>query len=367
MLFVKVPADPIFFSPIYKETLWGGTALRTRFNRPLSPGQRVGESWEIVNLGADQSTVASGPLAGTSLGRLMAEAPDKLLGNIEIGKNFPLLYKFIDAQDRLSVQVHPNDEQARANGWGESGKTECWYVVNAKENSRIIAGFKTAITRETLAQAVASASLDELLNFVPVACGDVIFLPAGIVHAILDGVLLYEIQETSDTTLRLYDWGRVDAQGRPRQLHVQEALSVIDMSCHGEYRISPISFEERGYRHSFLVACRYFALERFSLLRDGEIVITAKQSFCVLTVISGSFQLCSPAGTTVVPNGTTVLLPAGLREVRAAGAAGTEAIISWVPDLRREIVAPLRDRGVPDEAILRLGGIPERNDLLRYL
>ena len=364
---MKVPAEPVFFSPIYKETLWGGTALRTRFNRPLSPGQRVGESWEIANLGADQSAVASGPLAGASLSRLMAETPDKLLGNIENCTTFPLLYKFIDAQDRLSVQVHPNDDQARANGWGEFGKTECWYVINAKGNARIIAGFKTDITRETLARAVESASLHELLTFIPVASGDVIFLPAGIVHAILEGVLLYEVQETSDTTLRLYDWARVDAQGRSRQLHVQEALSVIDMSCHGDCRISPITFEEHGYRHSFLVACRYFALERFSLLRSEEIVITTKQSFSVLTVISGSFLLRYPAGTAVVPSGTTVLLPAGLRDIRAAGAAGTEAIISWVPDLQREIVTPLRDKGVPDAAILQLGGIPEHNDLLHYL
>ena len=362
-----VPAEPLFFQPIYKETLWGGTALRSRFNRLLSPEQRVGESWEIVNLGADQSVVASGSLAGVNLGRLMPEAPDTLLGKIDNFGNFPLLYKFIDARDRLSVQVHPDDVQARANGWGEFGKTECWYVVDAQENASIIAGFARSVTREVVTRAVETSSLHELLNFIPVKKGDVLFIPAGSVHAILDGVLLYEVQETSDTTLRLYDWGRVDAKDKPRQLHVRDALSVIDMTCRDQYRILPITFEEHGYQHSYLIACRYFALERFTLLDDKEIVFPAKQSFRVLTVISGSFLLRYPAGSATVSNGSTVLLPAALHGVHASGSAGTEAIISWVPDLRREIVMPLRSRGVQDETIFQLGGFRERNDLSRYL
>ena len=362
-----LPAAPIFFKPICKNTLWGGNALSSRFTSNLSSGLPIGESWEIVSHRDDQSVVVDGPLAGTTIDRLVADHPRELLGNIETFGKFPLLYKFIDAHDRLSVQVHPNDMQARAGGWGEFGKTECWYVVDAPENARIITGFARDVTTEEVCKAIETATVQHLLKFNPVKPGDLLFVPAGTVHAILESTLIYEIQETSDTTLRLYDWGRVDALGKPRPLHVHDALTIIDTAAHQDYSITPVSFETPGYNRSLRVACRYFAVEQFDYMRDEEIILQARQSFRVLTVLNGPLRLQYPSGNTVVEPGGTALLPAVLRDVRAFGAAGTRLLVSWVPDLQSEIIAPLRSLGIRDDAIERLGGFPRHNDLTRFL
>jgi mannose-6-phosphate isomerase len=362
---VNLRAEPLIFLPIYKETIWGGEALRTRFKRPLASGRPVGESWEVVSLGAEQSVVAQGPHAGTALGSLMAGAPEALCGNNGTSGNFPLLFKIIDARERLSVQVHPDDAQAREHGWGEFGKTECWYVIDAKENARIIVGFRDEVTRETIKRAIAAESLDVLLNGFPVKSGDVLFIPAGTVHAILEGVLLYEVQETSNTTLRLYDWGRADASGKGRPHHVREALSVIDTRARDHRPLMPAIIDEGGCAHSYLCACRYFALERYCFTKDKEIALPAKKSFRVVTVLNGKVRLSYAAGNTGLVAGTTVLLPALLRDVRASGSAGAEFLLSSVPDLEQEIIAPLRKRGVTEKSIKKIGGFTERNDLAR--
>lgn len=363
---MTVTTEPLFFQPIYKQAIWGGNALFSKFGRPLSPDQTVGESWEIASHGVDQSRLISGARAGATLGELVKDSPETIFGKIATFDTFPLLYKFIDARDRLSVQVHPDDEQARANGWGEFGKTECWYVVDAKKNASIIAGFTADVTRAMITRAIENATLHELLNFIPVAPGDLLFIPPGTVHAIMDGTLIYEVQETSDTTLRLYDWGRVDARGQPRQLHVRDALTVLDMRSRGDYRIPPVTFEDGGCLHSYRVACRFFAVEQYSFLRDTDVIVPHKQSFRVISVMAGSIDLHNPNGTAHIPAGGTVLLPATAGDVRAAGAAGTNIIHSWVPDLQREIIAPLESRGVSAKEIERLGGFRERNDLARF-
>jgi mannose-6-phosphate isomerase len=364
---VIVPAEPLFFRPIYKKTIWGGAALCSRFNRSLSPQENTGESWELASHGADQSVVTDGTLAGTSLGRLVAEAATGLMGPIETFGKFPLLYKFIDAHDRLSVQVHPGDSQARAAGWGEFGKTECWYVVDAEENARVAIGFRENVSRQAIGRAIETTSLQELLNFIPVSSGDLLFIPAGTVHAILEGILLYEVQETSDTTLRLYDWGRVDASGKPRQLHVRDALPIIDTAARGSYRITPVVFDNKELCHSYRIACRYFAVEQYNFLKKGAIPLPPKRSFSVVTVIDGSLRLHYPSGSVDVVAGTTVLLPATLREVSASGTDGTNVLVSSAPDLQSEIIAPLRERGVSDKAIEQLGGFGEMNDLAPLL
>jgi mannose-6-phosphate isomerase len=364
---LDLPAEPLFFKPLYKETIWGGSALRTRFRRPPQAGRKVGESWEVSGVGGDLSEVAQGPLAGATLGCLAAEAPEALLGRIDGAAGFPLLFKIIDARERLSVQVHPDDAQAMEHGWGSNGKTECWYVIDAKEDARIVAGFRDEVTFEEIRRAIETESLDLLLNSVQVKSGDVLFIPAGTVHAIMEGVMLYEVQETSDTTLRLYDWGRAGADGKPRQLHVREALSVIDTRAHDHRPMTPVVVDEKGCVHSYRAACRYFALERYAFHAEADVALPVKQSFRVLTVIKGNVTLDYPAGNTGLSAGTSVLLPAILRDVRASAAADAGFLLSSVPDLEQEIIAPLRKRGVPDASIAALGGFPERNDLLKYL
>ncbi len=364
---VKIPAEPLFFPPIYKETLWGGTALATHLRRPLPAGRRIGESWEISVYGNDQSTIAAGPLAGLSLARMAAESPRELLGDIESSNAFPLLCKFIDASERLSVQVHPDDVQARANGWGEFGKTECWYIVDAKKDARCIIGFKRNLTVEGLRSAVESCTLPDELSLIPIRRGDVLFIPAGTVHAILEGSLMYEMQETSDTTLRLYDWARFDAGGKPRPLHIREACAVVDRTAFDIHPLPPIILADNGFRRCVRVACRYFAIEQYAFSEAAEAVMEAKRSFRIVTVVGGTATLLYPGGRTELFLGDTVLLPANLREVRVAGSAGADILVSWVPDLLEEIVHPLRARHIPDEAIMALGGFGTRNDLALYL
>ena len=364
---MKIPAEPLFFSPIYKETLWGGTALAEHLGRPLSAAKRVGESWEISGYGRDQSTVTAGPLVGNSLSRLSAESPLELLGDIAASGTFPLLCKFIDASQRLSVQVHPDDAQARANGWGEFGKTECWYIVAAKEGARCILGFNRNLTIEELRSAVATSMLPDSLSSVAIKPGDVLFIPAGTVHAILEGSLMYEVQETSDTTFRLYDWARLDTAGKPRPLHINEACAVVDRSAFDNRPLPPITLTENGVRRSIRVACRYFAIEQYSFMQDAEAVMAAKRSFRIVTVISGAASLLYPGGKAELSQGVTVLLPAIMREVRVVGSAGADIIEVWAPDLLQEVVLPLRTQCVPDESIMSLGGFGTRNDLARYL
>jgi mannose-6-phosphate isomerase len=364
---VKIPAEPLFFAPIYKETLWGGTALAERLGRPLSAAKRIGESWELSGYGNDQSTVAAGPLTGNHLARLSAEFPRELLGDIAASGTFPLLCKFIDASQRLSVQVHPDDTQARTNGWGEFGKTECWYIVDAMKGSRCILGFNRNLTIEELRSAVATSTLPDSLSSVAIKPGDMLFIPAGTVHAILEGSLMYEVQETSDTTFRLYDWARLDAAGKPRPLHINEACAVVDRSAFDNRPLPPITLAEKGFRRSIRVACRYFAIEQYAFMQDVEAVMAAKRSFRIVTVISGSACLLYPGGSTELSQGVTVLLPAIMREVRIAGTAGADIIVTWIPDLLQEIVLPLRAKCVRDEAIMNLGGFGARNDLALYL
>jgi mannose-6-phosphate isomerase len=364
---MRLPAEPLFFKPVYKETIWGGGALRTRFNRPLPAGMRIGESWEVSGAGSDPSAVVRGPLAGMTLDRLAAEASRELLGERLAAGMFPLLFKIIDACERLSVQVHPDDAQAREYGWGANGKTECWYVIDARENARIVAGFREEVTREQISRAIEADSLDLLLNAVPIKSGDVLFIPAGTVHAVFEETLLYEVQQTSDTTLRLYDWGRLGADGKGRPLHLREALLAVDTHARDHRPLTPVVLDEKGCTHAYLSACRYFALERYAFQAEADIAFQAKQSFSVLTVINGTVRLTFPAGKTELSAGTTVLLPACLRDVRASGAAGAEFLLSSVPDLANEIVAPLRKQGVPDDAIKGIGGFPEKNDLIPLL
>jgi mannose-6-phosphate isomerase len=363
---VTLPALPLLFNPLYKETIWGGHAIGSRYTRRRLPDRTIGESWEIVSHGADQSVVASGSLAGKTLGAIVAEERPSLLGKIETFGKFPLLVKFIDAQERLSVQVHPNDQQARTYGWGEFGKTECWYIIDAKKDARIIAGFKAPVSREAINRAIETSSLENLLDEIPIHPGDVIFLPAGMVHAIMEGTLVYEVEETSDATLRLYDWGRVDGAGRPRPLHVHEALRVIDTRALGNCRVPPLTLEEKGHRHSYRLACSYFALEHYAYERQEEIILPAKQSFRIVTVLCGRLELKFPAGAAELSAGMTALLPALIRDVRAIGVAGTELILSSVPDLQAEIITPLRNRGIPLNDIVAIGGVREYNDLIRF-
>jgi mannose-6-phosphate isomerase len=359
--------EPLYFSPIYKEKIWGGQAFRHILNRDVPPTASTGESWEISGFGNEQTKVIDGPMAQYTLGQIMKIMPEELLGSAVPSKIFPLLYKFLDADQKLSVQVHPDDAQAKQHGWGDYGKTECWYIIDAPEDGRIIVGFNKNVTRDEVAAAVSENRLHEILNHIPVASGDILFIPAGTVHAILDKTLIYEVQETSDTTLRLYDWGRTDSNGKPRDLHVNDALEVMDTGFHNRHRIEPVIIDETGFKHAYRIACRYFAIEQYTLFRDMDISLDKKKSFRVMTVIGEPVHLVLQKSEMDVSKGETILIPAACKEVTVAGVSGARFLISYIPDLVSEIIQPLTAIGVPKEAIALLGGNPEKNDLLPLL
>ncbi|MDF1549873.1 MAG: class I mannose-6-phosphate isomerase, partial [Bacteroidales bacterium] len=248
---------PLKFAPVLKEKIWGGQKLSELLGKKARNDTKIGESWEISCVAGDISKVSNGFLEGNSLQELIEVYMSDLIGEqvyLKFGEEFPLLIKFIDAQDVLSIQVHPDDEVAkeRHNAYG---KTEMWYVLQADEDAELISGFKNDTDKQTYLTALQSGNLSELLNAEKVKEGDVFFIPAGRVHAIGRGIMLAEIQQTSDITYRIYDWGRVDDDGKPRELHTELAKDVIDFKACDSYRTD---YKLVKNETKNLVSCKYF-------------------------------------------------------------------------------------------------------------
>ncbi|MFW5774843.1 MAG: type I phosphomannose isomerase catalytic subunit [Chitinivibrionales bacterium] len=359
---------PVVFEPILKEKIWGGDNLSRTLRKNLPANTRIGESWEISGYGEDLSTASSAPVEGMVMDDLLRIYGEEILGPSEDYNYFPLLFKFIDAQDKLSVQVHPDDRRARDRGWGKFGKSECWFVVDAKPNAHIIAGFKPGVTIDDVKHAIETRQLEALLNNTPICPGDVIYVPAGTVHAIMEGTLIYEVQETSDTTFRLYDWDRVDADGNRRQLHIEESLDVMDTTCRENCKIQPIECSDISPgSHSFRAVCKYFAIEEYRLGQQQQIRLPHKKSFQVITLLAGAATIRTEFGSRHLQTGQTVLVPAGSNNVRIHTSTDTQALVSTIPDIRREVIEPLRDMGLSDKQIAQLGGYQSRNDILRHM
>ena len=255
---------PLKFIPQYKERIWGGDNLKKILGKDVPADMaRCGESWEISSVEDSVSEVANGYLAGNTLEELIEVYMGDLVGDSiyeKFGVEFPLLIKLIDAQDVLSIQVHPDDEYAEKNHHAY-GKTEMWYVISAEENSEIITGFKKDVTREEYLQSLSNGNLKKLLNVEKAKVGDVYYIPAGRVHAIGKGVLLAEIQQTSDITYRIYDWDRVDSNGKPRELHNDLALDVIDFK---EVTNAKWTKPDTVNKTAELASCPYFTVTRLT-------------------------------------------------------------------------------------------------------
>lgn len=307
---------PLFFDPIYKNTLWGGRNFENIFNRRLPEGN-IAESWELCCHKSGRSIVINGPLRGKSLEELTKEYGVELLGSKFASKDtFPLLIKFLDANDRLSVQVHPdNDYGLRVEG--ELGKTEMWYIVDAKENAKLVYCIKPGVTRDKLREAISNGSLEGCLNFVPIKKGDMIFIPSGTVHAILEGIIIAEIQQNSDITYRLYDWGRVDTEGRSRELHIDKALDVINFNFGGQIKSHQPTIYD-NYELTKLVQCEYFNVDKIKI-NATYLDKTTPESMHIYTTIEGQGTLTHNTITYTLPPGTTFLLPASLGEYTIEG------------------------------------------------
>ena len=323
---------PIRFKEIYKDAIWGGDRLRSLFGKDIPPGGRTGESWEISDHGEDTGLVANGDLAGVETLRTLCEKyPQEVLGKALAAKRrgkFPLLLKFIDANDVLSVQVHPPDEYARLHEDGETGKTEAWYVIAAEAGSRLIKGLKPGTTKDDFRRLLAEGKLEQCLNSFEVAPGDVVHIRAGTVHAIGKGILLAEIQQNSDVTYRVYDWNRVGFDGAPRPLHVDKALDVIDFGA-PESPPKLTCADEPGVRR--MVECDKFVLDVLTLYNGSYEGTTGGERFEVLCVVEGKGSIAWAEGEEEIKAGASLLIPAALEKYRVAAGDRVRLLRCYVP------------------------------------
>lgn len=301
---------PIKFKPILKEKIWGGQKLKTLLNKQ-SDLPNIGESWEISDVEDDTSIVTNGELKGKSLKELLELFKGDLIGekNYKIfGNKFPLLIKFIDAKEDLSIQLHPNNELA-AKRHNSFGKTEMWYVMQADENSNLIVGFNQKTTPETYLQHLEDKTLPKILNFDTVKDGDTYFIDVGRVHAIGAGVMLAEIQQTSDITYRIYDWDRVDNNGNERELHIDFAIDAIGFEMKDNFRVSYSKMENYSNK---MVSCPYFTTNFIPL--DGTIQKqNDKDSFIIYMCVEGEAVISNSLFTSTIKKGETILVPAILK------------------------------------------------------
>ncbi len=321
---------PLLFIPAMKDYLWGGRGL-LKMGKTLPEGI-IAESWEISGHPDGPGKVANGSLAGRTLPDLLSEYGRSLVGSAlpeSALTMFPLLVKFIDANDRLSVQVHPDDQYARVHENGSLGKTEMWVVLDAKPGAKLVYGLKPGVSKEQFARAVTEGSIASCLNEIPARKGDVFDIPAGLVHAIGSGLMMVEIQQNSNATYRVYDYDRVDASGMRRPLHIGKAIDVIDFSPLPEAGCAAVPVENgQGATQTTLVANRYFVVERCEV--DGTLCGEADGSrFELIILLEGNARMTYPGGEMPVRMGDSLLIPAELGSYCMRGTFS--ALRSWVP------------------------------------
>jgi mannose-6-phosphate isomerase len=316
---MNTPLYPLVFEPILKDRIWGGKKLETYLDKENLPTATTGESWELSAVDGDVSIVKEGLWKGKPLTEILEGYPDEILGtkvHARFGTQFPLLFKFLDAREDLSIQVHPNDALAKERH-NSFGKTEMWYVMQADEGSRIIVGFKEKSSPQQYLDHLKDKNLIEILNEVQANKGDVFFLETGTIHAIGAGIVIAEIQQTSDITYRVYDWDRVDAEGKSRQLHVEEALDAMNYNVTDTQK----QYETSVNSSNVMVDCPYFTTSFLPL--DGNVPIKKDgSSFTVYICTEGFFSVTAEDGQVYsYKKGDTVLIPAGLKSYSLSGTA----------------------------------------------
>jgi len=318
---------PLRFRPIFKQYVWGGRQLESCLGKEIGPEPNYAESWEICDHGPDQTVVESGPLAGIGLDRLVAQRGLELLGSHHPRSGFPLLLKFLDAAQTLSVQVHPDDARAARLDPPDLGKTEAWVVLAAEPGSLIYAGLAPGADRDSLAEAIREGTCQEQLHRFEPRPGDCVFLPAGTVHALGEGLLVAEIQQASDTTYRLFDWNRLGTDGKPRALHVEDGLEAVDWN---QGQIGPQVPQPTGRPGvSRLVDCDQFVLDRWQF--ESPETAGGDDRFHILCVLEGSLTVeHDPAGSPL-RRGQTALLPASLGKVRLEPRENTVMLDAYLP------------------------------------
>jgi mannose-6-phosphate isomerase len=328
---VNVPLDPLRFQPILRRLIWGGRRLGTVLHKPIGEGSDYAESWELSDYHDQVSVVSEGALAGTTLRELVRMRGRELLGPVPGARDqFPLLVKFIDAHEPLSVQVHPDDETGRRLA-NDNGKTEAWVIIAADPGSLIYAGLKPGVGRDELSRALDSGDVERLLHRFEPKPGDSILIEAGTVHAIGAGVLLAEIQQMSDATFRVFDWNRVGADGKPRPLHIREAMESIDFDRGPVDPIVPEAGQgPGGETREHLARSPYFALERLRL--DRPAIVGRTDRFTILMGLEGGSDLVQGEHRVGLDLGQTLLLPAAVGPCRIVPRGAATVLTCVLPD-----------------------------------
>lgn len=318
---------PLRFRPIVREYLWGGRRLGTELGKPIGDSDRAAESWEVVDHGDDQSTVAFGALVGKELHELVTHEGAALFGRHSPQPQFPLLFKYLDCQQTLSVQVHPDDAQAAKLDPPDLGKTEAWVILAAEPGSKVYAGLKPGVDRAMLEREVARGTCDLCLHEFEPRVGDCILIEAGTVHALGAGLLIGEIQQASDTTYRLFDWNRVDRDGCPRELHIAQALDTIDFSRGPVNAAKPTAANTPGVER--LVACDKFVLDRWKI--DALQRISYDDRFHIFAVVEGDISLIAGGDVQRLRRGDSILIPASVRDVEIAARGRATLLDMYLP------------------------------------
>ncbi|MCL6267956.1 type I phosphomannose isomerase catalytic subunit [Flagellimonas myxillae] len=307
---------PLKFKPILKERLWGGTKLKDVLNKSID-SDITGESWELSGVDGDISIVENGSMEGTSLQELIQQDGESLLGNSVVdrfGKDFPILIKFIDAKQDLSIQLHPSDELAKKRH-NSFGKTEMWYVMDADPGAKLIVGFNRDVAKEEYVKSLEEGSLESLMNYEEVGEGDTFFINTGKIHAIGAGVLLAEIQQTSDVTYRVFDFNRRDKNGNLRELHTELALDAMDYSKKDDFKVS---YSKEQDKVNDMVDCPYFKTNFLDLTATLDQEVATRDSFTIYMCVAGSAEVSNEEGVVGIIKGETVLVPASSNKISIA-------------------------------------------------
>ena len=323
--------DILPLKPYFRSMIWGGRGLETRFDKPLPGNQAIGEAWEVSAYEAMESVVSEGPLAGQTLRGLAQTHGPELMGQAVYKRyagEFPLLIKLLDARENLSIQVHPDDTYARSQNLGTFGKMEAWYVLHS-DNGQIACGLQDGVDKTALESAIRNDRVQDVVRFFDAHPGDVVFMPPGTVHALCKNVMIYEVQQSSDLTFRIYDYNRPGVNGRPRDLHINQALDVITFGAPTPEPTPWYAMPEATESHTRLVESDHFRLERFGPPGAAEHMYS---SFAALTLLSGQAEVKNQAEAYAVGKGDTALISAERRfTLTPQGNLPIEYLISSVP------------------------------------
>ena len=341
--------SPARLEPVFVPRIWGARSLAPLFAGKAALAEPIGEVW----LTGNESTFATGPFAGRKLGEAWREmTPDWAGTRVRRDAPFPLLVKFLFPEQKLSIQVHPGDDYAQRHEGGEFGKTEMWYAVAARAGAEVMVGLKARVTPESFRQALANGTVEECLEHLAVRAGEAIFVPAGTAHTIGPGLVLCEIQEHSDITYRVFDYNRLTAEGKPRQLHIEQALEVINFSEQSGGKLEPVRLTRGAVTETYFIACRYFATEKWEFA-ERIAAVTRADHFDLLITLAGSGRIEFGDAAVDYAPAQVWLLPAALGAYQLAPESPTALLRTYVPDVN-DFVRRLADRRVDESAWSRL-------------